>query len=64
MKMMGENELTQEILDKVKEAAEDNRMSCPVARKLADDLGVANKTIGDACNELDIKIKNCSLGCF
>jgi hypothetical protein len=61
---MGDTEITQEVLDKVKEAADDNKLSCPVARKLADDLGVANKVIGDACNELGIKIKNCSLGCF
>lgn len=61
---MAENELTQEVLDKVKEAAGDNKLACPVARKLATDLGVTNKVIGDACNELKIKIKDCSLGCF
>lgn len=61
---MGDAEVTLEVLDKVKEAAGDNGLTCPAARKLADDLGVANKVIGDACNELNIKIKNCSLGCF
>jgi hypothetical protein len=61
---MGDAEISQEILEKVKKAATDNKLACPVARKLADDLGVTNKTVGDACNELDIKIKDCSLGCF
>jgi hypothetical protein len=61
---MGENEVTQEVMEKVKAAADDGKLSCPVARKLADDLGVTPKVIGDACNEQKIKIKNCSLGCF
>lgn len=56
--------VTQEVLNKVKEVAGENGLSCPVARQLADDLGVAPNVIGDACNELKIKIKNCSLGCF
>ncbi len=58
------NEVTQEVLDRVKAAAGDNGLSCPAARKLADDLGVEPKVIGDACNQLDVKIKNCALGCF
>lgn len=61
---MGESEVTQEVLDKVKAAAVDGKLDCPTARKIADDLGVGNNVIGDACNELKIKIKNCSLGCF
>ncbi|MFA5867220.1 MAG: hypothetical protein WC891_04575 [Actinomycetota bacterium] len=61
---MTENNVSQEVLNKVKEAAGDNGLSCPEARKLADDLGVAPKVIGDACNQIDVKIKNCALGCF
>ncbi len=58
------SEVTQEVLDRVKEAAGDNGLTCPAARKLADDMGVAPKVIGDACNQLDIKINSCALGCF
>jgi hypothetical protein len=55
---------TQEVLDKVKEAAKDNRISCTVARKIGADLGVPLAMIGSACDELKIKIFGCELGCF
>lgn len=61
---MGENKIAQEVLDKVKAAADDNKLACPTARRLADELSVPDNVIGEACNELNIKIKNCSLGCF
>ncbi len=61
---MADNNVAKEVLDKVKEAAGDNGLTCTAARKLADDLGVSPKIIGDACNQLDVKINNCALGCF
>lgn len=54
----------QRILDAVKQAARDNRLSCTQARRLADELEVPPKVIGDACDALKIKIKACELGCF
>lgn len=54
----------QRILDAVKQAARDNRLSCTQARRLADELKVTPKVIGDACDALKIKIKACELGCF
>lgn len=61
---MEETLLTQEVLDAVKTAAADNSLRCPEARKVAEKLDVPYTVIGKACNQLGIKIKGCSLGCF
>ncbi len=45
-------------------AAPEGKITCPEARKLAEALGVDPRVIGDACNALQIKIKDCALGCF
>jgi hypothetical protein len=58
------NNISEEILEAVKKAAPDNSLSCTVARKLAADLKVSVKVIGEAADQLDIKIKACELGCF
>jgi hypothetical protein len=54
------DELKEEVLGK----AVDGRLSCAVARKIAEMLRLPYKEVGDAANELGIKIKNCELGCF
>ncbi|MBS3909109.1 MAG: hypothetical protein KGZ93_05735 [Actinobacteria bacterium] len=55
---------TLEVLKRVEEAATDKRISCTVARKVAEDLGVPARMVGDACDELGVKIHACELGCF
>jgi len=54
----------EKLLQKVQEAAMDNRISCTVARKVGEELGVPLRRVGDACDELGIKIYACELGCF
>ncbi len=54
----------EEIKTAVKNAAKDGKLSCPAARKLASDLGVAPREIGQVANELEIKLFGCELGCF
>ncbi|MHB8842458.1 MAG: hypothetical protein ACYC56_11865 [Candidatus Aquicultor sp.] len=54
----------EELLQKIKAASKDNRISCTVARKVGDELGVPLRQVGDACDELGIKIFACELGCF
>ncbi len=56
--------VSREVLEAVKKAAVDGRITCPRARKLAEELGVPPRVVGDACNALNIKIKACELGCF
>jgi len=48
----------------LKEGSVDGKVSCPRARKIAEDLSVPLKEVGDAANELKIKITDCGLGCF
>jgi hypothetical protein len=48
----------------IEQAAKDGRLTCHEARALAERLGVGYSVIGKACNELNIKIRACELGCF
>ncbi len=52
------------IRDVVREKAVDGRITCPVLRKAAEDMGVSYKEAGAAADEADVKIVNCALGCF
>jgi len=52
------------VLAEVKKRARNGKISCRVALKLADELGVPSRNIGKAANELKIKIRACQLGCF
>ncbi|MGI9952298.1 hypothetical protein V3F56_08040 [Moorellaceae bacterium AZ2] len=56
----------EEIFEAVKEAAarHEGKLPCAVAQELARKLGVPMLTIGQAANELQIKISSCQLGCF
>jgi hypothetical protein len=58
------SEIKQEVLDAVNKAAKDERLTCTEARKLAEDLKVNPSVVGEAANELKIRIKSCELGCF
>jgi len=58
------SKVSEQVLEAVKKAAVDGRISCPQARKLAEELGVPPRLVGEACNALKIKIKACELGCF
>lgn len=57
-------EVSQEVLEAVKEATEDGRLSCPRARKVAEELKASPREVGEACNQLKIKLYACELGCF
>lgn len=54
----------EQLKKKLREASVDGRITCAVARKIAEELGVAHKDVGAAANELKIRIKDCQLGCF
>jgi hypothetical protein len=53
-----------EIKAKVQALATDGKISCKHSLNIADELGVPPRMVGEACNELDIKIAACQLGCF
>jgi hypothetical protein len=52
------------IREEIKKKAKNNRLPCPVARKIAQELSVSYSKIGKAADELKIKITDCELGCF
>lgn len=58
--MTPDDKISQAVL----KAAKDGGISCTAARKLARELQVTPREIGDACNKLKIKIHTCELGCF
>ena len=56
---------TKEVLkEAVRNAAHDGRLSCESAHELGKEHDVPLQEIGAVCNELNIKIKACQLGCF
>lgn len=57
-------EVEERVLQAVREKAEENRLPCAAALKLAEELEVPPIEVGKAANALGIKIVKCSLGCF
>jgi hypothetical protein len=58
------SEIKPEVLEAVKLAAKEGKITCAQARKLAQELKVVPMVVGNAADELKIKIKSCELGCF
>jgi hypothetical protein len=56
--------MKERIKEEIKKKAENNRIPCPVARKIAQELSVSYREVGKAADELKIKIMGCELGCF
>jgi hypothetical protein len=54
----------QEVEAAVKLAAKDGPLTCHDARALAEKLGVEYRVVGQACNDLGVKVRVCELGCF
>lgn len=54
----------EKLIEAIKKASVNNRLTCERAHRLAGDLNVPLKEIGTLCNELKIKISACQLGCF
>jgi hypothetical protein len=61
---MDNAEVTKTILKYTVEISGKNRLPCAKAFELAEELGISKKEIGRICNENDIKISVCQLGCF
>jgi hypothetical protein len=49
---------------KIKAAAPEGKIPCATAFRLAEELGISRKELGNFLNELRIKIIQCQLGCF
>jgi hypothetical protein len=57
--------MTQDDLkQKIQAAAAEGKIACAAAFRLADDLDISRRKMGEILNELKIKIIQCQLGCF
>jgi hypothetical protein len=54
----------EEMKAKIRAAAPEGRIACPAAFRLAEELGLSRRDLGELLNELKIKIIQCQLGCF
>lgn len=48
----------------IQETAGEEGLNCATAFMIAEKNDVPINKIGELCNELDIKVRNCQLGCF
>jgi hypothetical protein len=48
----------------IKEKAKDGKLPCALCFKIADDFGISKREMGKIFNEIQIKIRQCQLGCF
>lgn len=59
-----DKQLEEKVREAIVEVSPDKRISCPVARQIAEEYGVPVGEVGRLINELGIKIYACELGCF
>jgi hypothetical protein len=64
IKQQGGRMSQDKIVEAIRTASRENRLSCAAAHELARELNISLKEIGSICNELKIKITACQLGCF
>ena len=50
--------------ERIQSSLTDGKLPCAMAFKIAQELGITPRKVGDAANELEIKIASCQLGCF
>jgi hypothetical protein len=53
-----------DIKARIKAAAPEGRIPCAAAFKLAEELNLSRRDLGELLNQLRIKITQCQLGCF
>ena len=56
--------LQEDVKARITAAAPEGKLACAAACRLAEELGLSRKDLGELLNELKIKIIHCQLGCF
>jgi len=54
----------EELREAIQRQATDGRVSCKAMLELAQQSDTPSRQIGAICNEMDIKVSACQLGCF
>jgi hypothetical protein len=61
---MDENEIIEQVLRRARDVGGKKQISCADALDLAGRFDSPPAEIGRICNENDIRIRSCQLGCF
>jgi hypothetical protein len=61
---MDTEEIKKIVLEETVEVEGKKKLSCPKAFEISKNHSISLKEIGDCCNENEIKIFGCQLGCF
>jgi DNA-binding transcriptional regulator YhcF (GntR family) len=61
---LSSEEIKNQIKEKIKDKEVNGAIKCPVALKIANELKISPKEVGEVLNGLNIKLKDCQLGCF
>jgi hypothetical protein len=56
--------MNEKLEKEIQDSLVDGKLPCAVAFNIAKKLNVSPKEVGDTANRINIKIKNCQLGCF
>ena len=56
--------ISEDAWNRFREAAVDNRITCSLCFKIADEFDLDRSEIASTLTEMGIKIVNCQLGCF
>jgi hypothetical protein len=57
-------QVTDQMMEAIRDKAVDNKITCAVLRRFAEDSGVTYKVAGAAADMAGVRVKNCDLGCF
>lgn len=56
--------MSAEVEEKVKSSLVDGKLPCAVAFKIARELKVSPREVGETADRLGIRVNKCQLGCF
>ena len=54
----------EDVKTRIKAAAPEGKIPCAAAFRLAEELGISRKELGNLLNDMRIRISQCQLGCF
>ncbi|MEW6003467.1 MAG: hypothetical protein AB1638_12595 [Nitrospirota bacterium] len=57
-------EVEEKVAGEIRKRAVKGRLSCRIARMIAEELNIPYKTVGKIADSLNVKISDCQLGCF
>lgn len=59
-----EQEKVVKLEERIRAEAESGKMPCRKAFAIAEELDLPKIEVGKKCNDMDVKIESCQLGCF